>query len=202
MKYKMHYDSPNSFMEIADKIKEYIKEDTVIICVGTDKCIGDSLGPLVGSLLIENNFPLPVYGTLQFPIHALNIEEKLKYINKLHSNSLVIGIDACLGEESSIGEIHIRDYPIHPGKGVGKHLPEVGDISIIGIVDSSDSAAFFTSRSIRLYLIMEIAKTIAKAITFAYSDESITLLLILIKIIIKGAYLLLTYYVDFFILLN
>ena len=169
MKYKTHYDSPNSYMEIADKIKCYIKKDTIIICVGTDKCIGDCLGPLVGSLLVENNFPLPVFGTLEYPIHALNIEENLRSINKLHPNSLVIGIDACLGEESSIGEIHIRDYPIHPGKGVGKRLPEVGNISIIGIVDSSDTAAFFTNRSIRLHLIMEIAKIISKALILSCS---------------------------------
>ncbi|MDU5108155.1 MULTISPECIES: spore protease YyaC [unclassified Clostridium] len=169
MKHKVHYDDHNSFIEIANKIKKYMNENTVIICVGTDKCIGDSLGPLVGSILIEKNFLLPVFGTLQSPIHALNIEEKLNYINKLHPNSLIIGIDACLGEENSIGEIHIRDYPIHPGKGVGKSLPEVGDISIIGIVDSSDSAAFFTSRSIRLYLIMEMAKVISNAIISSYS---------------------------------
>ncbi|MDV4151605.1 spore protease YyaC [Clostridium sp. AL.422] len=172
MKHKIHYDDHNSYMEIADKIKKYKKDDTIIICVGTDKCIGDCLGPLVGSLLIENNLPLPVFGTLQSPIHALNIEEKLKYINKLHPNSFVIGVDACLGEENSIGEIHIRDYPIHPGKGVGKHLPEVGDVSIIGIVDHSDSAIFFTNRSIRLYLIMEMAKVITKALILSCSQDS------------------------------
>ena len=170
MKHKFHYDDHNSYMEIANKIKKYMKDNTVIICVGTDKCIGDSLGPLVGSILIEKNFLLPVFGTLQSPIHALNIEDKLKNINKLHPNSLIIGIDACLGEEDSIGEIHIRDYPIHPGKGVGKSLPEVGQISIIGIVDSSDSAVFFTNRSIRLFLIMEMAKVIANAIISAYSQ--------------------------------
>lgn len=118
---------------------------------------------------MENNFLLPVFGTLQSPIHALNIEDKLNYINKLHPNALIIGIDACLGEEDSIGEIHIRDYPIHPGKGVGKSLPEVGQISIIGIVDSSDSDIFFTNRSIRLFLIMEMAKVISKALISAYS---------------------------------
>lgn len=169
MKHKVHYDDHNSYMEISNKIKRYITDDTVIICVGTDKCIGDSLGPIVGSILIEKNFSLPVFGTLQSPIHALNIEEKLNYINKLHPNALIIGIDACLGEENSIGEIHIRDYPIHPGKGVGKSLPEIGHISIIGIVDSSDSAVFFTNRSIRLYLIMEMAKVISNALISAYS---------------------------------
>lgn len=170
MKHKVHYDDHNSYMEIANRIKKYLKENTVIICVGTDKCIGDSLGPIVGSILTEKSFPLPVFGTLQSPIHALNIDERINHINKLHPNALIIGIDACLGEENSIGEIHIRDYPIHPGKGVGKSLPEVGQVSIIGIVDSSDSSVFFTNRSIRLYLIMEMAKVISQALISAYSQ--------------------------------
>ncbi|MGG7059899.1 spore protease YyaC [Clostridium tertium] len=169
MKHKIHYDDNDAHIEISKKIKKYIKSDTIIICVGTDKCIGDCLGPLVGSFLIENNFPLPVFGTLESPIHALNIEEKLSYINKLHPNSNIIAIDACLGDESSIGEIHTRDYPIHPGKGVGKSLPEVGHQSIIGIVDSSDNAIIFTNRSIRLYLIMKMAKIISNALIYSYN---------------------------------
>ena len=171
MKHKIHYDNHNSYMEISYRIKKYIKEDTIIICIGTDKCIGDCLGPLVGSLLVDNNLPIPVFGTLKSPIHALNIKEKLNYINKLHPNSFIIGIDACLGDENSIGEIHIRDYSIRPGKGVGKSLPEVGNISIIGIVDSSDSSILFTNRSIRLYFIMEMAKVISESLIHAFSKQ-------------------------------
>ena len=80
MKHKIHYENHNSYMEIANKITKYIKDDTIIICVGTDKCIGDCLGPLIGSFLIEKNFQIPVFGTLQSPIHALNIEEKLNLL--------------------------------------------------------------------------------------------------------------------------
>ena len=39
------------------EIKNYITENTVIVCIGTDKCIGDCLGPLVGSILTENFYP-------------------------------------------------------------------------------------------------------------------------------------------------
>lgn len=169
MKHKIHYNNSDSYIEIAKKIEGYIKDNTIIICIGTDKCIGDCLGPLVGTLLVESNFPLPVFGTLESPIHALNIKEKLNSIYTFHPNSTIIGIDACLSEEDSIGEIHIRDYPVHPGKGVGKILPEVGNYSIIGVVDSSDNSLFFTSRSIRLYLIMEMAKIISKALMYSYN---------------------------------
>lgn len=169
MKHKVLYNSYNSHIEISKFIKDYITKNTVIVCIGTDKCIGDCLGPMVGTFLKEKSFPLPVYGTIESPIHALNINSRLNEINKLHPKSLIIGIDACLGETSSIGEIHTRDYPIHPGKGVGKNLPDVGVASIIGIIDSSENAEFFTSRSIRLHLVMEMAKTISSAIIYSYN---------------------------------
>lgn len=168
VKRKVHYKSALAYYEISEGIKDFIKETTVIVCIGTDKCIGDCLGPLVGTILNDNLFPLPIYGTISSPIHALNIDTRLEEIKKLHPDAHIIGIDACLGESKSIGEIHTRDYAIHPGKGVGKSLPDVGVASIIGIVDSSDNADFFSSRSIRLSLILDMAKVISKGIIYAY----------------------------------
>lgn len=151
------------------EIKNYINKNTVIVCIGTDKCIGDCLGPLVGTILTENFFPLPVYGTLSSPIHALNISERLDEIYANHPSASIIGVDACLGDEDDIGEIRIRDYAIRPGKGVGKELPEVGMASVIGIVDSSDSSELFFSRSIRLSFIMNMAKTISRVFIESYN---------------------------------
>lgn len=168
VKRKIHYNSALSYYEIAEGIRNFINEDTIIVCIGTDKCIGDCLGPLVGTILKDNLFPLPVYGTIASPIHALNIDEQLDKIKKSHPNACIVGIDACLGDSKSIGEIHTRDYAIHPGKGVGKSLPDVGIASIIGIVDSSDNSDFFSSRSIRLSLVLDMAKVISKGILHAY----------------------------------
>jgi putative sporulation protein YyaC len=151
------------------EIKKYITKDTVLVCIGTDKCIGDCLGPLVGSILTENYFPLPIYGTLALPIHALNIDERLHEIYSNHPKASMIGVDACLGNEEDIGTIRIRNYAIRPGKGVGKDLPEVGVASVIGIVDSSDNADLFFSRSIRLSFIMDMAKTISRIFIEAYN---------------------------------
>lgn len=110
----------------------------------------------------EDNFPLPVYGTLSEPIHALNIDERLNEIKKLHPNAHIIGIDACLGNEEDIGDIRVRNHAISPGKGIGKELPEVGETSIIGIVDTSEYSDLFFSRSIRLSFVMGMAKSISK----------------------------------------
>jgi putative sporulation protein YyaC len=172
-KIKVDYKSSLAYYEIAYFLKNYVKDNTVIVCIGTDKCIGDCLGPLVGTMLKDKFFPLPIYGTIATPIHALNLDKKLNEINSKHPNACIIGIDACLGDSNSIGEIHTRDYPIHPGKGVGKTLPDVGDASIIGIVDSSENSEIFTSRSIRLNLVMEMAYVIVDSMIHAYYLSSL-----------------------------
>lgn len=156
------------FEELVDKLSEQITKDTVIVCIGTDKCIGDCLGPLVGTILKDNNFPLKVYGTIDNPIHALNIHDKLEAIYEMHEKKNVIGIDACLGAEENIEKLSIRDYGISPGKGVGKELPEVGECSLVGIVDSYKNSDFFFSRSIRLATIMQMAKRTSKILFEAY----------------------------------
>ena len=167
-KIKTHYKASLAYYEIAYYIKKYITLETVIICIGTDKCIGDALGPLVGTMLKDKNFPLPVYGTIDIPIHALNLDKNLKEIKKLHPNASILAIDASLGDEEAIGEIHCRDFSIHPGKGVGMKLPDVGEASIIGIVDSCDKAEFFASRTIRLSLIMNMARIITDGMLHGY----------------------------------
>lgn len=167
-KIKVNYKYPLAYYNLSVFLKNYINESTIIMCIGTDRCIGDCLGPLVGTYLKKYNFPLPVYGTVSNPIHALNIDEKLNKVKNSHKNSNIIGVDACLGDINEIGDIQGRNYPIHPGKGVGKNLPNVGEASIIGIVDSSSSDELFTNRSIRLNLIMNMSEVIAHALLHSY----------------------------------
>lgn len=157
-----------AYYRLSNFLKHYIDDNTIIICIGTDRCIGDCLGPMVGTMLKEKFFPLNVYGTISEPIHALNIDKKLYKIKKDHTNSTIIGIDACLGDTENIGEIQVRDYAIHPGKGVGKSLPDVGEVSIVGIVDSCESSELFTNRNIRLNLIFEMSKVIVQTIIHSY----------------------------------
>jgi putative sporulation protein YyaC len=54
--------------------------------------------------------------------------------------------------------------PVHPGKGVGKKLPQIGDISIVGVVDTIDNSDLFSIKNIRLNFIMNMADIIAKAL--------------------------------------
>jgi putative sporulation protein YyaC len=137
----------------------------VFVCIGTDRSTGDSLGPLIGTLLEEKTIhPFHVYGTLDHPIHALNLEEKLIEIKVKHHNPFIIGIDACLGRLKSVGVIQIGSGSIKPGAGVHKELPAVGDIHITGIVNVSGFMEYFVLQNTRLNLVMKMAKTIANGI--------------------------------------
>ena len=41
-----NYSSNFASSNLALEIETYINKETVIVCIGTDKCIGDCLGPL------------------------------------------------------------------------------------------------------------------------------------------------------------
>ncbi|WP_160725998.1 spore protease YyaC [Bacillus sp. USDA818B3_A] len=148
----------------------------IFVCIGTDRSTGDSLGPLVGSILEEKQLQsFYVYGTLDEPIHAVNLADKLKEIQTLHVNPYIIGIDACLGRIKNVGIIQVGNGPVKPGAGVNKELPAVGDIHITGIVNVSGFMEFFVLQNTRLNLVMRMAKTIALGIyqaSLLYSKQN------------------------------
>ncbi|WML41827.1 spore protease YyaC [Neobacillus sp. OS1-2] len=151
--------------ELLLNIPNMTRRPIVFICIGTDRSTGDSLGPLVGTLLEEKDLQsFYVYGTLDEPIHAVNLAEKLKEIQTKHVNPYIIGIDACLGRIKNVGVIQVGNGPVKPGAGVNKDLPEVGDIHITGIVNVSGFMEFFVLQNTRLNLVMKMAKTIAGGI--------------------------------------
>lgn len=167
-----NYKDENLVNELSKELLKIINKssDIVIVNIGTDKCIGDCLAPMVGTMLKENNFTFPVYGTIKEPIHAKNLEKRFNEIKVKHPNSLIIGIDACLGDEETVKYIALRDYPISPGKGVGKTLPQVGDYSLIGIIGDSNNDFIFSSSGIRLDFIMDMAKVISKSLVKAEKE--------------------------------
>lgn len=167
----IRYDSERAIDNLSNKLLDYIDDKTMIICIGTDKCIGDCVGPLVGTLLKEKGLGLNVFGTLKDPIHALNINKKYKEIIKNYPDYKVIAIDACLGEKEHIGKIVVKDNGIAPGKGVGKKLPHVHGIGIAAIIEDSENSECLTTMPIRLSFIKDIADVISDSIIKAYERK-------------------------------
>lgn len=168
---RTYYNKDNAAFLISNFLKNCIDGKYLILCIGTDRYIGDSLGPLVGSMLEKLGLDCPIFGTLEEPIHAVNLKKQLTSIQFTYPHHKIIALDACLGAEDNIGSIQLKTGCLFPGKGVGKKLPAVGDISIVGIVDSCENEDFFFLHNIRLNLIMKMAEVISKGIYDALQNN-------------------------------
>lgn len=133
----------------------------VLLCIGTDRSTGDSLGPLVGSKmdLLQQDF-FRVYGTLDSPVHASNLKEKLDEIHITCKDPFIIAIDACLGSIENVGCINLGNGSLQPGAGVNKDLPSVGQIHITGIVNVGGFMEYLVLQNTRLNLVMRLADII------------------------------------------
>ena len=141
--------------------------ELVFVCIGTDRATGDSLGPLVGYKL--GNLPyskVTLYGTLDSPVHAKNLEETLENIMNNQPKALIIAIDACLGAPQNVGCLTLGEGSIKPGAGVKKELPAVGHLHITGIVNFSSLMNMAMLQNTRLCLVMKMADTIASGIKY------------------------------------
>lgn len=81
----------------------------------------------------RKSIKIPIYGTLEKPVHAQNLKETVNKIKEKHNNSFIIAIDASVGEEKNIGNIKITSGSLTPGACLDKDLPPIGDISISGV---------------------------------------------------------------------
>jgi putative sporulation protein YyaC len=179
--------------KLRDIISEYIfpiakcSRPIVILCIGTDRSTGDSLGPLVGNklkFLVRNK--VHIYGSLELPVHAKNLCEIIDEINYTYTDPYIIAIDACLGSLQNVGKIIVEEKPLSPGAAMNKDLPKVGNLSITGVVNISGAFEFMVLQNTRLYTVMVLADAISnglyhsilktvggKKLTSLYEDLSI-----------------------------
>ena len=163
---------PNAYIKIKNYLLKELspiinKRPIIILCIGTDRSTGDSLGPLVGyklkRLSVVNIY---IYGTLENPVHAKNLRNVLNKINHYFSDPYIIAIDSCLGSINNIGKIFIKKGPLAPGLALNKDLPSIGDMNITGIVNISGNFQFFVLQNTRLYTVMNLADSISRGIYY------------------------------------
>ena len=152
--------------------KDYVNKKIVFVCIGTDRATGDCLGPLVGTFLNDKNYI--VYGTLENPIHAKNLEKRMKEIEEIHSNDIIIAIDASLGKEEDISKVYISDEPVHPRSAIDNSFKGVGDMSITGIVNFSGFLPHTILQNTRFNVVYDMAKEIVKEINYTFRSLKIT----------------------------
>lgn len=140
MMYWIHPDHPDAHCIFYSHLRQLTtrynkkKAPLAFVCIGSPLVLGDCLGPIIGTILSQNQCR-HVYGTLAQPIHALNLSTACMQLNATDEPPFVIAIDAALGTTAQTGYITIKKGPLFPGKGVGKKLPPIGDIQITGVFD-------------------------------------------------------------------
>ena len=138
----------------------------VILCIGSDLSVGDSLGPVTGTKLKEKLKGLNcyVYGTLSKPITAHEVRYMNEFLKFTHPNCPVIAVDAAVGLAGDIGLIKIARKGIKPGSGANKKLQKVGDVSVMGIVAERSVFNYSLFSATRLNIIYKMAEIISEGI--------------------------------------
>jgi putative sporulation protein YyaC len=145
----------------------------VILCIGTDRSTGDSLGPLVGTTLRGLGLPPScVQGTLDEPVHATNLAQVLTDLHELYRDPLIIPIDASLGDANRVGFINLRKGSLSPGTAVKKELPPVGEFHISANVNVSGFLEHLVLQNTRLSVVVNMANTIARSVYFGLQGRT------------------------------
>ncbi|NJP37073.1 spore protease YyaC [Alkalicoccus luteus] len=164
------WDSPTALREMTDFLIRRLAGSTrpvVLVCIGTDRSTGDSLGPLTGTLLKERYLKqMNVYGTLDEPVHAKNLHGVIAEIEADYDDPFIIAVDACLGRRQNVGTVVVGDGPLYPGSALSRELPPVGNMHITGIVNVAGFMELSVLQNTRLHTVMNIAKLIASAIKY------------------------------------
>lgn len=173
---KSHYNNALQLHCLSQFINHLIPRDRqiIIVCIGTDRSTGDSLGPLTGTMISQRNLKnVTVYGTLDCPVHAKNLENVMRQIH-LTGHPFVIGIDSGLGRKTSVGMIYADNQPIKPGVAINHKLSSVGDLGITAIVNVADSANYMVLQNTRLNIVMNMAAAIDECLSEALQvDEKV-----------------------------
>lgn len=169
MEYAFHYYNSMAETGIMTALSRILGEcgaPPVILCIGSDLAVGDSLGPVTGTLLKSGGgVGCYVYGTLKCPVTAKEVKYVNDFLKKTHPRSKIIAVDAAVGDEGDVGLIKVIDAPLRPGSGANKRLGRVGDVSVLGIVARKSAFSYSMLNLTRLNTIYAMAERIAGAIS-------------------------------------
>lgn len=157
-------------MALREKITGVEVSKLIFLCIGTDRIIGDSFGPLVGyklNYLFKNEDNVEIIGNLENKICLHNIEKIMQDIRSTYEIPFIISIDAALSNKMNIGEIVVSKSSINVGSGLNKKSIYVGDMSIKGVVSKNLNNPRHNFKSLQntpLSLIMNMADSVAQGI--------------------------------------
>ncbi len=145
-----------------NKIINNQNREIVFLCIGTEKVIGDSFGPIVGQML--KNKTKNVYGNLSETVNATNLSEKISQIYLKFNNPYIIVLDSALGNKEMINKVVIGSGSVKPGSALEKNIDKVGDMYINAIVGKNCSSNFTELKKVKTRDMINLSKNVYTAI--------------------------------------
>ena len=143
----------------------------VVICIGSSGVVGDSLGPMVADLLKESyGVHAYVYGGLRAPVNGVNYTRYAAFLSERHRESLVIAVDACVGDKRDVGKIKYSSKGLRAGGALNKNLGAIGDIGILGVVAERSSDNLGALMNVPYALVERMSAVIARKIALLVSE--------------------------------
>lgn len=175
MQYNFYYNNRRAVIGVLSALKKFICADKppVIVCIGSDRVSGDSLGPVTGSMLKNklNNPQVIVLGSLDGTVTAKEIKYLNSFLRETFLGRTVICIDSAVGSLSDVGVIKISDSPLLPGSGINKRLGKIGDVSVQGVVAEKNFLSKSALSEVKMGMIYKMSDIISDSITKIFSPE-------------------------------
>ncbi len=155
--------------KIIKKVNEKKYSDLIFICIGTNKIVGDSLGPIVGEILKQNlkEKNISIIGDLTYNVNIKNIYQNIRRIENNYDNPYIISIDSALSKTIAPENVFIIKKGLIPGSALKRKSIEIGNIAIKGIVGKYDKNSlknYYNLRTVDYKLILRFSKNISKII--------------------------------------
>lgn len=155
--------------KIIEKINKKRYSNLIFVCIGSNKMVGDSLGPIIGEILYRNlkDENIKVLGNLSHNINSKNINQTLKYVEKQYEKPYVISIDSALSNSIEPGNVFILKKGLVAGSALKKKSMEVGNICIKAIVGKDEKNCiknYYNLKNTDYKLILKFSKNISNII--------------------------------------
>lgn len=167
MQFFFEKDDINGLSECLEFCNERVilksKKEVIFLCIGTDKIIGDSFGPIVGHFLKQNNYT--VYGDLEKTVNGTNLIKYIEKINENHKSPYIIVLDSALGEKDMVNKIVVGKGGIKPGSALNKNNKIIGDLYINAVVGVNCNNNFEELKNAKLYNVLSLSNTVYESIS-------------------------------------
>ena len=155
---------------LRSKIEGLELSKLIFLCIGTDRIIGDSFGPLVGyklKNLFSENDDIEIIGDLENIVSLSNVGSIISNIYNTYETPFIIAIDSAVSNRNRIGNIIVSNSKMNVAGMYTNRKILVGDISIKGVVSKDLKNVENNLRllqNIPLSLIMNMSDIVAQGI--------------------------------------